>query len=240
MSPDPTLSFARADVEAVPFPLTLEDSIFVLNVDEGVPNLDFFQFHLLGGTLNGSLSMMTAPKNKDRFFSVDTAIYFSGIDMAEIFPDAFTEAGQVETDLAGLLHANIPVSGKMRTLMENTNVDVEFTKIGARALERLLYAIDPYENNEAIVSQRQLLKTGTPKNFKMDMRDGFLTLDGNVSVKGIDIAMPTIRRLNIAQIPGLHSFEEELLALVPIIDLLQKLSSTKILVDEKANLVSFE
>ena len=240
MNPAPTISFVQADIESAPFPLTLEDSIFMVNFDKGVPNLDFFQVHLLGGTLNGSLSMVAVPKDKERGFGLDTAIYFSGIDMAEIFPETFTKPGQAETDLSGLLHANIPVSSSMRTLLENADVNVEFTKIGALALERLLYAIDPYENNEAIVSQRQLLKTGTPKHFKMDMKDGFLTLDGNVSVKGVNITLPTLRRLNIARIPGLSRFEEELSRLAPIIDGLQKLSATTMIVDEKANLVSFE
>ena len=240
MNPDPALTFQKAEVMAAPFPLVMDNSIVMLNLEKGLPNLDFFQLNCLGGTLNGSLSLVGDKKNKQRDFAVNTSLTFSGLDTAQLFPQSVSKKKPFETAISGSLYADFPVTDQMQTLLEDTVMSVDLTQIGASAIERLLYALDPYESNEAIVSQRRLLKNGTPKNFRMDIKDGFLTLRGKVSIKGIDISMPTIRRLNIAQVPGLKRFEENFADVTPIIAILQKLSARKIIVDKRQNSVFFE
>ena len=237
MNPNPALSFSKADVMVGPFPLVIGESMVMLNLNNGLPNLDYFQFDLLGGTINGSVSF----SNTQKKLNVNTALTFSGINTAQIFPRSFSkEDDSSKADISGALYADFPLTDQLQPMLENTAVTLEFTRIGSRALERLLYALDPYENNEAIVNQRRFLKNGSPKNIRMEIKNGFLTLTGKVTIKGFDISLPSIRRLNIAQIPGLEKFEKKLSGLTPVIRILQTVSAKKIVVNKETDTVHFE
>jgi len=244
MNPKPAVSFQKADVIKAPFPLIIDESLVMLNLDNGLPNLDYFQFNLLGGTINGSIALLKiksyGPADISNLFHVNTALTFSGINTAKIFPRAFSKNDHSKANISGSLYANFPITDQLQTMLENMSITVNFTSIGSRALERLLYALDPYESNEAIVSQRLLLKTGSPKKIRLDIKDGFLSLRGEVSIKGIDIDMPAIRRLNIAQVPGLERFEEKLAGILPIINILQKMSAEHIVINKTLNTIVFE
>jgi len=244
MNPKPAMSFEKADVLAAPFPLIIDESLVMLNLDNGLPNLDYFQFDLLGGSVNGSIALLKKAANgsgdKNYQFNVNTALTFSGINTAQIFPRAFSKDDYSKANISGALYADIPITDQLQTLLENINITVEFTRIGSRALERMLYALDPYESNEAIVSQRLLLKNGSPKKIRLDIKDGFLSLRGKIAVKGIEINLPAIRRLNIAQIPGLDKFGEKLSALTPVTGILQKMSAEHIIIDKQTNTITFK
>lgn len=248
MNPKPALSFQKLDVLAAPFPLIIDESMVMLNLDNGLPNLDHFQFNLLGGTINGSIALLNKntdeaifePNRKFDQFNVSTALTFSGINTAQIFPRAFSKDDYSKANISGAMYADIPVTDQLQTLLQNMALTVEFTRIGSRALERMLYALDPYESNEAIVSQRLLLKTGSPKKIRLDIKDGFMSLRGKVSVKGFEISLPAIRRLNIAMIPGMDKFEDRLSGLLPLIGILQKISAEHIVIDKQANMVTFK
>ena len=237
MNPKPALSFGKADIMAAPFPLMIGDSLVMLSLDNGLPSLDYFQFNLLGGTINGSVFFSSEQKN----VNVNTALTFSGINTAQIFPHSFSPKNDdSEADISGALYADFPLSNQLQPLLENAAVILEFTRIGTRALERLLYALDPYENNEAIVNQRRILRNGSPKNIRVEIKNGFLSLTGKVTIKGIDIALPSIRRLNIAQIPGLEKFEKKLYGLTPVIRILQTISAKQIIINKETDSVHFE
>jgi len=246
MNPDPALSIEKADILGAPFPLVLGESIIMLNFKNGLPQLDYFQVNLLGGTANGSISLVPDPleygnqTNNLPKFHANTALNFSGINFAEIFPQAFSKDNLKEADLSGLLYADFPITDQLQDILENAEIRIEFTRIGARALERILYALDPYETNEAMAAQRRLLKAGFPKQIRLDIRDGFLSLKGDVVIKGVTIALPAIRRLNLAQIPGMARFQGRLSGLTPVLSILQKLSAEKIVINRQTNVVSFE
>ncbi len=236
MNPDPAISFQKADISAGPFPIAIGESMMMLNLRNGLPSLDFFQFNLLGGTIIGSIDLHKEQKK----FYVNTAVTFSGINTAEFFPQAFSKNDHSEADISGLLYADFPVTDQLQNVLENTDIRIEFTRIGSRALERMLYALDPYENNEAIVSQRRLLKAGSPKQIRLTIKDGFLSLRGKVVVQGISISLPAIRRLNIALIPGLERFQDKLSGLKPMILILQKISAERIVINKQTNAITFE
>lgn len=236
MNPDPAISFEAADVKAAPFPLSIDESLIMVKLDDGLPNLDYFQFNLLGGTINGSIALEKIPAG----FKTKLVLSFSGINTAQIFPDAFSKKDYAKAGISGMLSADFPLTEQLQTMLESASMSLEFTRIGSRALERLLYALDPYESNEAIVSQRQFLKNGSPKKIRVEVRDGFFSLTGNVSIKGIDISLPAIRRLNIAQLPGLEKFEKNLSGLVPVLNILKKAAADQIIIDKEARIVAFD
>ena len=244
MNPKPAISFQKADILAAPFPLIIDESMVMLNLNNGLPNLDYFQFNLLGGTINGSITLLydksDEPLQKKNQFNVSTALTFSGINFAQFFPEAFSRDDYSKANISGSLYADFPVTDQLQTLLEDAAITVAFTHIGSSALERLLYSLDPYESNEAIVAQRRLLKSGSPKQIRLDIKDGFFSLCGKVSIKGFEISMPAIRRLNIAQVPGLERFGEKLSALTPVIKILQKISAEHIVINKKTKSITFE
>ena len=67
-----------------------------------------------------------------------------------------------------------------------------------------------------------------------------MSLRGKVSVKGFEISLPAIRRLNIAMIPGMDKFEDRLSGLLPLIGILQKISAKHIVIDKQANTITFK
>ena len=244
MNPKPAISFQKADILAAPFLLIIDESMVMLNLNKGLPNLDYFQFNLLGGTINGSIALFhdkaDGPLQEKNQFNINTALTFSGINFAQFFPKAFSKDDYSKANISGSLYADFPVTDQLQTILEDAVITVEFTRIGSRALERLLYSLDPYESNEAIVAQRRLLKNGSPKQIRLDIKDGFFSLRGKVSIKGFEISMPAIRRLNIAQVPGLERFGEKLSALTPVIKILQKISAEHIVINKKTKAITFE
>lgn len=236
MNPDPAITFEKADILSGPFPLTIGESQIMLGLTNGLPNLDYFQFDLLGGTINGSLNIF---KEQNDFF-INANLNFSGINTAEIFPDAFSRKKKSEAKISGSLYTNIPVTDQLHPILENSTIIIEFSRIGSSALERLLYALDPHESNEAILSQRRLLKTGSPKWIRLEIKEGFLSLRGKISIQSIDIDLPRIRRLNIARLPGIDNFGDKLAVLKPIIRILKKLSAEKLILNKKDSTIAFE
>jgi hypothetical protein len=218
----------------------------MLNLKNGLPQLDYFQIDLLGGTVNGSVALVQNPPENDQpinersDFYVRTALNFSGINFSEIFPQAFSKETLKEADISGLLYTDFPLTDQLQEILENAELRIEFTRIGARALERILYALDPYETSEAMVAQRRLLKAGSPKQIRLDIKDGFLSLTGEVTIQGVTIALPAIRRLNLAQIPGMARFQDSLSGIGPALSILRIMSAEKMIINRQTNAVSFK
>ncbi|MGB9498758.1 MAG: AsmA family protein [Dissulfuribacterales bacterium] len=236
MSPYPALSFKKTDIASGPFPLTIGESQVMLGFNNGLPNLDYFQFDLLDGTINGSLNIF---KEHAGFF-LNAGLNFSGINTAKIFPDAFLGKDPSEAKISGSLYAVLPVTDQLKPILENSTIIIEFTRIGSSALERLLYSLDPYENNEAIISQRRILKAGSPKKIRIEIKNGFLSMSGKIAIKALTIDFPRIRRLNIARIPGIAKFEDKLIVLKPIILILEKLSAQTLIISKKTGTIGFK
>ena len=116
--------------------------------------------------------------------------------------------------------------------MGNLNAVFRLTHIGARTLERVLYAMDPHENNERIVQQRALLKKGTPRWIEVVIRSGNLSLTGEVVVAGSNIRLPAIKRLNMASLPIQKQIQNLAGRLVPLIEGLKILSADTLRVEQ--------
>ncbi|HKI49800.1 MAG TPA: hypothetical protein VKA69_10770, partial [Desulfobacteria bacterium] len=124
------------------------------------------------------------------------------------------------------------MTANAENVMGNLDAVFRLTHIGARTLERLLYAMDPHENNESIVGQRALLRRGTPRWIEVTVRNGSLSLTGEVSVGGTRINLPAIKRLNMASLPIQKQLQTLVGRLVPLLKGLKILSAKTLLVDQ--------
>ncbi len=119
-------------------------------------------------------------------------------------------------------------------------MDLNLSRIGTRSLERLLYALDPSESNEAIVSQRQLFRLGSPRWINVYVKDGSLSLDGEVDAQGVPVAIPSLRRMHIANVTGLDNYAKYLASLDPLIAVLKICAATGIKIGKDGEYLKFQ
>lgn len=221
---DHTLSFNSARVATGPLPLNIGACQADLDLS-GTPNLNHFQVDILGGTAMGETSFY----RENNEFSLKAKVSFSGIDTRTLFPGVLPESKDEDAELTGRLSLALPLTTSMDIMLQRVILNLRFSHIGARALEWILYSLDPTESDEAIVSLRMLLKTGSPRWISVEIRDGALSLDGEINAKGVPISIPRIERLNIANLSELRKYEKDLAAMQPLVDIL-KLSLAQIIV----------
>jgi hypothetical protein len=162
--------------------------------------LSFFQAELLGGTLRlrGLIDL------KPEVPSVSAACSFSNLETFLLLP---TESRQTrgtlgqETDITGEVSFDAPLVTGQRELLEGVRMKLNLRKIGADTLERALFSLDPYERNEQLVAQRKLLRNGRLKGLRANILDGSFSLDGDLQVKGVDIALPRVERIRLSELP---------------------------------------
>jgi hypothetical protein len=110
-----------------------------------------------------------------------------------------------------------PLATSLDRLLQDLEAEVEITHIGASALDRMLYALDPYESNETIMGQRKLLRIGRPRWARAAVKSGLFSAGGEVEVKGARIELPRLDRLSLSGLPGLGKFNERLAVMGPVI-----------------------
>jgi hypothetical protein len=216
-----TFSVESIHVGLKPLPVDIRHTGLDFNLEEGLPSIDFFQADIMGGTVRGSLSI----KRRNGVFFADFRSAFSGLNAQRLIPGASRGIGDEEAEVSGMMSVALPLSTSIDRLLQDMELQVEITHIGPRALERMLYALDPYENNESIVQQRKLLRMGSAKWVTASVKDGMLFASGQVVVKGVTLDLPKLERLNVGSLPGLGGYEKRLAIIGPAIEMLNILSA---------------
>jgi hypothetical protein len=229
------VAFKSARVGIGPLPLSADHAMIGFDLNQGLPNSDYFRIGILGGTVIGSVSVL---RKKDIFF-LRTQLDFSGLNADRLSAVADIKDNN-DSELSGRLYVLVPLSAQMGDVLREFQMDLKLSRIGSRALERFLYALDPSESNETIVSQRHLLHLGSPRWISVAVKDGNLSLDGEVDAKGVSVAMPRLRRLNMANLSGFDNYAEHLNRLVPIIKVLKVCSANGIKISEDGRNLKFQ
>jgi len=233
-SRNPTLSFDSARLESKPFPFLVNNAQAQMRFSQSLPSIDYFQVDIMGGTLLGDLRIF----RRHGRYHLKMGGDFSGLDADRLLQRV--RAGKAgnqkdtneDTRISGRMSLQVPISADARSVMGNLNAVFRLTHIGARTLERVLYAMDPHENNERIVQQRALLKRGTPRWIEVVIRSGNLSLTGEVVVAGSNIRLPAIKRLNMASLPIQKQIQNLAGRLVPLLEGLKILSADTLRVEQ--------
>ena len=157
---------------------------------------------------------------------------FSGLDANRLlqrrgagnFPNQKAESE--DTQVSGQMSLRIPVAPHAGTVMNDLNAVFRLTHVGARTLERLLYAMDPHENNESIVST-----TGTAEKRNTPLDRGGrsarepVSNGRGVTVGGSNINLPPIKRLNVTGLPIQTRIQNLAVRLTPLVKGLKILSA---------------
>ncbi|MCG6879845.1 MAG: hypothetical protein LJE96_11965 [Deltaproteobacteria bacterium] len=232
LSKTPTLSFAEARLEKGPFPILLKNAQLQMRFSQSLPSLDYFQVDVMGGTLLGALRVL---ENRNRYrLQLEGA--FSGLDTKRLLQRGNTgnmgeqQGTDAETQISGRMSLEAPITASAGTIMGNLDAVFRLTHIGSQTLERFLYAMDPHENNEGIVRQRALLKKGTPRWIEVVIKNGSLSLKGEVAVGGTTIRLPAVNRLNMTSLPIQEQIQTLAGRLLPLLKGLKILSANTLLV----------
>ena len=228
----PSLSFDSARFRAAGLPIELTNQQMEFRLVKGLPVFDYFRMDLLGGSILGSFSVVKAETD----FAIRADLAFSGINAKKLIPDTIGGVSDEEAEISGQMSLRVPLLEDANRILEALNLELDLTRIGSRALERFLFALDPYESNESIVSQRKLLRIGTPKWIKLSIRDGNLSLSGQVEARGAQIDLPGIERVNVASLPKLRGIEKSLSSLGTVTNLLKAAGATAITLDSDGRL----
>lgn len=177
----------------------IEVTDFAMNLKfvDSLPVIDNLQVNVMGGTILCSLAL----SEQEAQYGLGLKVDFSGIDAERMLPDLLAELPSSDTEMSGRLEVQTPLSPEPDKLLEELNVHVHISHIGQRMLSRILYSLDPYESNEAIIKQRKMVELGSPRWIQVDIENGNLSLRGEVTVTGVIIALPELKRVNIAGLP---------------------------------------
>ena len=228
----PSLSFDSAHLQTGTLGLDISNYKMEFRLARSLPSIDYFQFDVMGGTTVGAVSIS---RDRDLFIlHMDSS--FSGLDADRLLPGPKKDSSQKgenlprETELSGELSLRLPISEDPGKTLNNLRAVLRLTHIGSRTLERFLYAMDPYESNETISRQRNILRQGTPRWIDLKIRHGNLSLTGEVEVKGVSVQLPSIERLNITALPLHRKLEKDLSSLGPVVNALKALSADAIII----------
>ena len=235
----PSLSFDSAHIETGAVGLDISDYEMGFRLAQSLPSIDYFQFDVMGGTTVGAVSIS---RERDLFIlHMDSS--FSGLD-ADLLPPfsllpgperGSSKKGEKlpgDTELSGEFSLRLPISDDPDQALNNLSAVLRLTHIGSRTLERFLYAMDPYESNETVSKQRNILRQGTPRWIDLEIRHGNLSLTGEVEVKGMSVQLPPIDRFNVTALPLHRQLEKSLSSLGPVVSALKALSADVIIMEE--------
>jgi translocation and assembly module TamB len=180
-----------------PLELTaLEGDLLLTSKEMG---LSFFQAEALRGTmrLRGMIDL------RPEVPAVSAACSFSNLETFMLLPPDVRQRSRTkgETAITGEVSLDAPLATGQRELLEGIRMRLNLRRIGRDTLERALFSLDPYERNEQLVAQRKLLRNGNLNWLRAGTLDGSFSLEGEVQVKGINVALPPVERIRLADLP---------------------------------------
>lgn len=186
-------------VDPLSLPLPLQSLEAEIATGEEEVGMNFLQTELLGGTLRARVLVDLRPQVP----VLMAEALFTDLDLGRLDSASPLQPEAAESSISGEFSLSLPLLVEERPLLEGLTLSVSLRRIGAKTFDRILAKLDPYERNEAIISQRKLLRLGQLQGIEVKVADGALALTGEVKVKGVSIALPKIDRLRLAEL-SLH------------------------------------
>jgi translocation and assembly module TamB len=203
-----------------------------LLLEPQVLGVSFFQAEVGGGTVRarGIIDLSREVP------VLSTYCNFSRLDPVLLFPAAGSPPPGGEGELTGELSLSAPLATEQRALLEGMRMNLNLRRFSSRILDRALFAVDPYQRNEKIVAQRKSLRLADLKGLRVSAVDGALDCEGEVVVKGVDVAIPKIERLRLSELPIGSELKRLITAITSSRVLLDLVRSDTLVVDPKGKM----
>lgn len=188
--------FDVLEMSELPVPLSLSHGELVPEFG-ATPGLRRFGFDLLGGSVRGSALLHSGPEPDTRLEAVFTSLDFSRL--LDAAPDDPVAAG--DASVSGRVRMTVPVQTDVRRILEEVGLEARIPRIGPSTLDAMLAAMDPHGADPAIAAQRRMVAMGGPRNLVITVRNGRLSLEGEVEAFGVRLKLPPVRRVSLADLP---------------------------------------
>ncbi|MFP4380686.1 MAG: AsmA family protein [Candidatus Sumerlaeia bacterium] len=190
-------------------------------------SLLFDSSDLMGGTLEGRLALGQDAEAAAADWGVQLQAAFTGVSGKEAIA-AWRDLDPEQTELDGVvdLRWNLPADAESPAeLLESLEVRLVITRIGSKALQGFLLALDPEEKNPSFVSARQVLRLGRPRYVEFRMKHGLVDFGVQVwSVATGSFYMSLMQRAAVGEAVRLESLQPQLEKAILLRDLLKQLS----------------
>lgn len=219
-----SFGFSQLVLRSGPLPLAVSDMNLRLDTSGPLPLVRSFRLGLFGGNILGSAALRGGLGR----YSLETDFAFTGLDAAQMLSGRGAQDFGDQAETSGRISLKMPLTADADALLRQLKLRADITKVGPRTLERMLYALDPDEQNETIVQQRRLMGIGYPRNVRLNIDYGNLSLSGQVEVKGFRLDLPAIDRLAVGNLPVRAQLDPALAKMPRLIDMLDMLSAAQL------------
>ena len=163
---------------------------------------------LLGGDVAGSARVTAAAEGH----TLKSSAVFTGIDLARLSGGG-GEASAIDGD-ASLELGLAPQDAAEGVDIARIGAAAHLTRIGGKAVDRLLAFLDPKESSPAVMNARTLLRYAAPTKVDMDVRNGNLSLTMDMKYNpllgGRTVTMPVIKRFPVTGLVNFGAIREKL------------------------------
>lgn len=184
---------------------------------------------LLGGAFRSRMELLEeeAPAGAPAAWILSAEMEMTGVSARGAIPQ-WRALPPEETEISGLgsLRWRLdPQAATPEELLRGLEARFVVTRIGSRALQGFLLALDPKEETPAFVNARRGLNLGRPDFFRLELRRGLLDMEiGLTTFTGLGARLPVLRRAPVAEILRLESLRPALEGVARARDGLQSLA----------------
>lgn len=224
------IAFSAASFPLGPRRLELSKGEMTLGLDPGLPSLEGLSMGLLGGSLTGRLSFL----KEERGYALGLHAAFSGIDPGRMGNPAPGAGGRDPGPMedgggSGQVLVWLPLSPRPEETLGGLQGTLHVNRVGRRTLDRLFYALDPYESDASVQKQRAYARMGSPRRLLIRIDHGTLSMEGEIESRGLALAIPRVDRLNLTALPWFERLREGMPSQGPLLKVLDLLSADTLL-----------
>jgi len=214
-------------------PFSLSDAKFDLRFKENRFGVDYFKGTLAGGVITGSVRI----KGEPEAYTMRMTEVFSGIDLAALLRRDLglsRKESRVDGDITMEISLE-PGQTKEEIDISRIEMAVHISRIGPKALDRILRFLDPQESSPSVMNARMALKYAKPVRVDLIARHGALTLSIDVEydllVGGQRVTMPVIKRLPIHSLVNFEAIRVYLRKLSSMTRVMRLVAASRLRVD---------
>ncbi len=215
-------------------PVTLNDILLDFYFKESRLGIDYFKTDILGGGLTGSFQV----KRDGELYILKTAEKFAGLNLRHLVKKqlGLTEK---ESEVDGSISIEISFEGDDNVKeidIYGINAFLSLSRIGAKAIDRLLKFFDPKESSPAVASARTVLKFAKPSKVDIAIKRGNLSVSMDLEyaplLGGAKVKMPIIKRAPINSLANFSAIKKQLAKLSALKTAMRAVGATHIFIDE--------
>jgi hypothetical protein len=166
---------------------------------------DFSSIDFLGGPTKGTC-VIALDNNTP---TISTQLQITGADIGEIVPQ-IDDLNGPEAEINAIMYVVARfVPGSVADFIDNIHLRATSSRIGAKAFERLLLALDPEQKDPRVQKALAALSFGKPSRVYLEINNALITFGADLkSFAGITLTLPIINREPLGAFAQVYQLEQ--------------------------------